>query len=74
MTNITAVARLYHKVENPDEETTQLNFNADYNDERNKEWSKFTPALSLGLTVLNPVADQFQLNASYLLTFEKQES
>jgi hypothetical protein len=74
MTNITAVARLYHKNENADDETTQLLFNADYDDERNHEWSKWTPSLSLNLNVLNSVADQFELQANYILTFEKQES
>lgn len=74
MTNITAVAKLYHKNENPNEETTQLLFNANYNDERNREWSKYTPSLAISMNVINSVADQFQLNANYVLTFEKQES
>ena len=73
MTNITAVAKLYHKNESADEETTQLLFNADYNDPRNHEWSKWTPSLSLNLNVLNEVADKFELQANYVLTFEKQE-
>ena len=74
MSNISAVAKLYHIAENSDEETSQLSFNADYDDERNQEWSKWTPSLSLNMNVLNSVAEQFELHGSYLLTFEKQEA
>lgn len=73
MTNITAVAKLYQKTNNEDGETTTLSFNADYNDERNKAWSKWTPALNVGMNVLNSVAEQFELQANYVITFEKQE-
>ena len=70
---ITAVAILYSKDTRHGSETTNLNFNADYQDERNKEWALFTPALSLSMNVVNEVADQFDLQGRYLLTFEKQD-
>lgn len=73
MTQITAVAKLYQKTHNSDGETTTLSFNADYADERNKAWSRWTPALNVGMNVLNSVAEQFELQANYILTFEKQE-
>lgn len=74
MGKVTAVAKLYGKDPQADGETTQLNFNADYQDERNKAWSRFTPALSLNMNVLNRVASDFETGENYLLTFEKQES
>lgn len=74
MSNITAVAKLYGKTEQRDGEQTLLAFSADYNDERNKEWAKWTPAMTLTMVVLNEVAEQFELQANYVLTFEKQEA
>ena len=50
-----------------------LGFNADYNDERNKEWAKYTPALSVVMHVRPDVAEQFEQGGRYLLTFERQE-
>lgn len=72
MSNITAVATLYSKTLSPDGNYTSLSFTADYKDERNKEWSKWTPSLSLNMNVKNEVAEQFELRGNYLLTFEKQ--
>lgn len=71
MPKTTAVATLYTKGESRDGQT-QLNFNADYSDELNKEWSKYTPALSVSMTVLDSVADNFLQGKQYLLTFEEQ--
>lgn len=71
MSSTTAVVRLYSKGESRDGQTT-LNFNADYADDRNKEWSKYTPALSVGMTVVDTVAEHFVEGKSYLLTFEEQ--
>lgn len=73
MGKITAVAKLEHKAPKQESEETNLVFYADYSDERNKEWAKYTPALSLNMTVLNSVADGFEQGASYLLTFEKRD-
>jgi hypothetical protein len=73
MTQITAVATLYRKEKTSDSEQTQLAFTADYADERNKEWAKYTPALSLNMNVLNSVAEHFDLQGSYLITFDKRE-
>lgn len=49
---------------------TQLGFAADYQDERNKEWAKYTPSLSLSMNVIDSVAEQFEQGQTYLLTFE----
>lgn len=50
-----------------------LEFLPDYDDGRNKEWAKFTPALSLSMTVKGPVSEQFRLGEGYLLTFSKDD-
>lgn len=46
-----------------------LEFCPDYADGRNKEWAKYTPGLSLNMTVLESVADRFEPMGSYTLTF-----
>lgn len=51
----------------------RLNFLPDYNDGRNKEWSKYTPNLNLVMTVLESVMDSFEVGASYTLQFVKEE-
>ena len=71
MSKTTAVATLHSKADAGLGQTT-LGFSADYNDERNKEWAKYTPALGVTMTVLDSVAEGFEQGARYLLTFEKQ--
>lgn len=72
MARITAVATLYTKGESNGGQTP-LQFGADYNDERNKEWAKYTPGLSVQMHVLDSVAEQFEQGGRYLLTFERAE-
>jgi hypothetical protein len=72
LSKITAVAALYSKGESSAGQTA-LAFSADYNDERNKEWAKYTPGLSINMTVLDSVAENFVQGARYLLTFERAE-
>lgn len=58
------------------EETVEqvgLGFAADYDDGRNKEWSKYTPTLSVTMTVLPEVAERFTAGAPYTLTFTPSE-
>lgn len=50
---------------------TWLEFAADYDDGRNKEWAKFTPAFSVSTTVKNEVAERFELDEAYTVTFTK---
>lgn len=49
-----------------------LIFSADYADERNKEWAKYTPAFSLQMTVLESVADKFAVGQPFTLTFSPE--
>lgn len=72
MSKTTAVVTLYTKGESIGGQTA-LGFSADYNDERNKEWSKYTPALGVTMTVLDSVAESFEQGGRYLLTFERAE-
>lgn len=52
---------------------TSLSFVPDYADGRNKEWSLYTPSLSLSMTVKNEVAANFEQGKPYTLTFEPTE-
>jgi len=72
MSQITAVANVFSKKDAGNGQTA-LQFGADYNDERNKSWAKYTPGLSLHVTVLDSVAEQFEQGGRYLLTFERAE-
>lgn len=49
-----------------------VNFTADYDDERNKEWAKYTPALNITMTVLESVVEQhFRNGTAWTLLFER---
>jgi pimeloyl-ACP methyl ester carboxylesterase len=72
MSKTTAVVSVYTKGESQGGQTA-LAFGADYNDERNKEWAKYTPGLRVQMTVLDSVAEQFEQGGRYLLTFERAE-
>jgi hypothetical protein len=69
---ITAVATLQTKGESNSGQTP-LAFAADYNDERNKEWAKYTPGLSVQMNVLDEVAEKFEQGGRYILSFIKQD-
>lgn len=53
---------------------TQLTFNPDYIDERNKEWAKATPSLSLSMTVKNSIADNLVIGQPFTLTFTPEDN
>jgi len=52
-----------------DDSQVTLEFQPDYDSGRNKEWAKYTPALSLTMTVLAEVAERFELQQPYTLQF-----
>jgi len=52
---------------------TQVGFQADYGDERNKAWAPFTPTLSVSMGVKNEVAEKFVQGGRYMITFELAE-
>jgi hypothetical protein len=65
---ITAKVQLQSKGQ-PSGGQVALTFVPDYADGRNKEWAKYTPGLSLSMTVLESVADRFEPEGRYTLTF-----
>jgi hypothetical protein len=54
----------------------RLEFGPDYDDDRNKDWAKYTPALSFSATVKEEVADrEFPSNGdTFTVTFEREEN
>jgi hypothetical protein len=50
---------------------TALEFQADYDDGRNKEWAKYTPSFSVNTTVLDSVAENFERGEACTVTFTK---
>jgi hypothetical protein len=70
--NVTAKISCTRKTEQGEgaERQVQVDFLPDYNDGRNKEWSLYTPALSLSMTLKGAVADHFEPGQHYTLTFE----
>lgn len=75
MSNITAKVLCQHKIESGEGDQRQavVNFLPDYADGRNKEWSLYTPNLSLSMTLKGAVADQFEAGKSYTLTFTPED-
>lgn len=53
-----------------DNRQTLVTFRPDYEDGRNKEWSLYTPSLSLSMTLKGGVADRFNVDDRFTLTFE----
>lgn len=72
---ITAKVFCQHKNESGEGEDRQavVTFLPDYADGRNKEWSRYTPALSLSMTLKGAVADQFETSKAYTLTFTPED-
>jgi hypothetical protein len=68
---ITAKVTCQSKSESGEGDTRQVavTFAPDYADGRNKEWSLYTPALSLSMTLKGDVADRFEQGKAYTLQF-----
>lgn len=56
-----------------DDRTVTVSFVPDYNDDRNKEWARWTPGLSLTMGLKGAVADQFEVGKAYTLTFDPED-
>ena len=72
---ITAKVTCQTKTETGEGDTRQalVTFVPDYADGRNKEWSLYTPALSLSMTLKGDVADRFEQGKAYTLQFVEAE-
>ena len=72
---ITAVAKIWNRVDAGDGQT-RLEWTAPYQDDKgnrlNEEWYKYTPAITLHITVKNEIAEKFKDRTEYLLTFEEK--
>lgn len=68
---ITAKVTCSSKIESGEGDNRQVvvTFVPDYADGRNKEWSLYTPALSLSMTLKGAVADRFEPSGRYTLQF-----
>lgn len=79
--SMTAKMKLDRKYEQftgaSNEETTldqvTLYWGADYEDPANKQWAKYTPGISLTMTVLPEVAEKWSVGDKVTLVFEKSE-
>lgn len=71
---ITAKAICTSKTESGDGEDRQVavRFRADYDDDRNKQWARYTPALDLCMTLRGAIADRFAAGQAFTLTFEPE--
>jgi len=72
MMAVTAKVKVSNKQQH--ENGVTLAFAPDYQDGRNKEWAVRTPSLSLTMTVLDRVAEQFEVGDAVTLTFEKDDA
>ena len=73
--NTTAKIKVTGKTHTTDGQTG-LTFGADYvtGGDRNKEWAKYTPVITVMMTVLDSVAEHFELGQSFTLTFTPEEN
>lgn len=74
---MTAKVKVGTRTENRDADgnvySVNLQFFADYADERNKEWAYATPAISVQMTVIPEVAEKFVVGKAFTLTFDPEE-
>lgn len=68
---ITAKIVCQTKVESGEGDERQVNvtFVPDYADDRNKEWARYTPGLSLIMGLRGAVADKFEVGQAFELQF-----
>lgn len=56
-----------------DDRQVSVSFLPDYNDGRNREWSRYTPSLSLSMTLNGTAGDRFEQGKAYVLTFAESD-
>lgn len=72
---MTAKAKVTRKeAQDPSEDSqVTIEFGPDYADGRNAEWAKYTPSLSVTMTVKASVAKHYQQGQPWTLTFTPTE-
>jgi hypothetical protein len=75
MSDVTAKIVCQTKQESGEGDDRQVNvsFVPDYQDDRNKEWARWTPGLSLTMGLKGSVADKFEVGKAYTLTFSEED-
>lgn len=64
--------KLDKRIPTGDGDQVQLTFVADYNDGRNAEWAKYTPALSISFVVKSDAsAADFEVGQAYTFTIDE---
>jgi hypothetical protein len=68
---ITAKVGCHRKDATGEGDTRQavVEFYADYADDRNKDWAKYTPSLNLTMVLNGTAADHFAVGKKYTLQF-----
>lgn len=69
---ITAKVKCTSTAVQPDGQVS-VTIEADYDDGRNKEWAKYTPALTLAMTVKDEVAGHFEQGRTYTMQLVPDE-
>jgi hypothetical protein len=74
MSDVTAKIVCQSKQESGEGEdrTVNVSFAPDYHDDRNKEWARWTPGLSLTMGLKGAVADRFEVGKGYTLIFTEE--
>lgn len=68
--NIVCAAKIVCTAKTPaGDGQTRLGFSPDYAEGRNSEWAKYTPGLSLAMTVLDEVAAKIRQGQAITLLF-----
>lgn len=57
--------------EGTEHEQVLLTYNADYDDDRNKEWSRYTPSMGVTQLVLPEVAEGIEVGDTFDVLFTK---
>jgi hypothetical protein len=74
---ITAVAQVTSKNVsrwNAQEKSTGVKLSAAYSNPENKAWALATPVFNVDITVKDELADFFDFDGEYLVTFEKKDA
>lgn len=71
---VTAKVKLVRKRKEFETQYTVLEFQPDYDDERNKEWAYATPALYLSMNVIPDIAKLFKEADKITLTLEGSDN
>lgn len=67
---VMCVSRVDRKID--DASQSEVRFQPDYADDRNKDWAAATPHLEINMTLNGDAANAFEAGKRYTLTFEEE--